>query len=127
MANKVFDDIYIRDIAEAIRYKNGLLTQKYKISQMAEAIREINSCSDTTSTNIEQIKRPLEITNNGTYDIFPSDGYDAMAQVIVDIQVPKSTDADTVGGWSIVVRDNGTPPDQVSSSNTLTFVYTAGG
>ena len=91
MANKVFDDIYIQDIADAIREKNGA-KDEYKVYEMGAAIRAIESNGNTTPTKPEEVK-PATIKTNGIHDIFPTDGY-TMSQVIVDVQVP--TDSATL-------------------------------
>ena len=91
MANKVFDDVYIKDIADAIREKNGA-TDEYKVYEMGAAIRAIEGDGNTTPTKPEEVK-PATIKTNGIHDIFPTDGY-TMSQVIVDVQVP--TDSATL-------------------------------
>lgn len=69
MANKLYDEISIQDIATAIREKNGLTTT-YTVSEMADAIRNINTDS-TGSSDSEGIvpTGTLNITANGVYDV----------------------------------------------------------
>lgn len=61
MANKLYEESDIQNIANAIRSKNGL-AETYTVSQMASAISNIPSCGTTPSgTKV--------ITENGTYDV----------------------------------------------------------
>lgn len=62
------------------------------------------------------------ITQNGTYEILPEEGK-VMSKATVEVDVK---DADTVDGWHVAVRDDGTSPP-TDTTNTLTFVYTKGG
>ncbi len=57
---KLYNEADILDIANAIREKNGT-NNKYKVSQMAQAIRELNV---TQSTPIEQIPNDEAINKN---------------------------------------------------------------
>ena len=94
MANKLYEESHIQNIANAIREKNGKTSQQYKVSQMASAIRAIETSENESSLNIEVVKQYPEITTNGVYDIFPTEGYDAMSQVTVDVHIP--TDNETL-------------------------------
>lgn len=61
MANKLYEENDIQNIANAIRGKNGL-ADTYKVSQMANAISNIPSGGTTPSGT-------KSITENGTYDV----------------------------------------------------------
>ena len=62
MANKLYDETAISNIASAIRTKNG--TQNtYTVSQMADAIIAIPSGGGITPTGT------INISSNGTYDV----------------------------------------------------------
>lgn len=65
MANKLYNEESIRDIANAIRTKNGT-ENTYNVSEMADAILAIvsgGSEGGITPTG------SIDITNNGTYDV----------------------------------------------------------
>ena len=62
------------------------------------------------------------ITKNGEYEILPEEGK-VISKATVEVNVK---DADTVDGWHLSVRDDGTPPPS-GIANTLTFVYNKGG
>ena len=49
MANKLYQEAYIQDIANAIREKNEQSTS-YKVSEMADAIRSLNVILEITFT-----------------------------------------------------------------------------
>ena len=61
MANKLYEESAIQNIANAIRSKNGL-AETYTVSQMASAILNIPASGITPSGT-------KEITENGTYDV----------------------------------------------------------
>lgn len=76
---------------------------------------------EATAKEEQEVTYPT-ITQNGSYEILPDEGK-VMSKAIVEVDVKE---ADTVDGWHISVRDDGSnPPSGVK--NTLTFVYTAGG
>ena len=58
MANRIFDDVDIQNIANAIREKNGS-SNTYLVSEMGDAIRDIPIPEPKLGT--------LEVTENGTY------------------------------------------------------------
>lgn len=66
----------------------------------------------TASQNARQEK---PITQNGEYT--PDEGYSGFSKVTVNV-----TDVDTVDGWHVAVRDDGTAPPS-GTINTITFVY----
>ena len=61
MANKLYEESEIQNIANAIRSKNGL-SETYTVSQMASAILNIPASGIIPSGT-------KEITENGTYDV----------------------------------------------------------
>lgn len=61
MANKLYEESAIQNIANAIRSKNGL-AETYTVSQMASAILSIPASGITPSGT-------KEITENGTYNV----------------------------------------------------------
>ena len=66
----------------------------------------------TASQNARQEK---PITQNGEYT--PDEGYSGFSKVTVNV-----TDVDTVDGWHVDVRDDGSAPPS-GTINTITFVY----
>lgn len=71
MANKLYEETSIQSIATAIRQKNGLST-KYKVGEMAQAVKDIPSGSGSQKEEYHQC--PENVRNfiaNVTYD--PSD------------------------------------------------------
>lgn len=60
MAKKLYTEESIADIADAIREKNGEAT-KYKVSEMGDAVREIETGITPSGT--------INITQNGTVDV----------------------------------------------------------
>jgi hypothetical protein len=116
MANKLYNESYIQDIANAIREKNKDTSNKtYLVSEMGDAVREIN-------TQKPEETKVVPITSNGVVDINPTDGA-VLSKVTVNVDVKE---VDTVDGWHIAVKDNGEPP-AAGTTNTITFVYTKGG
>lgn len=79
MAMKLYSDVDIQDIANAIREKNGQSTT-YKVSDMAAAIGSIPSVSVSSKT----------ITANGTYTAPSGQAY---SPVTVNVPVPKAKQA----------------------------------
>lgn len=63
MGNKLYDEASIRDIATAIREKNGT-TSTYKVSEMGQAIRDI-----TIGEGVTTPTGTIEIVTNGTHDV----------------------------------------------------------
>ena len=63
MANKLYNEEAIREIAVAIREKNGTATT-YNVSEMGQAIRNIPVGSGGITPN-----GTIEITTNGTHDV----------------------------------------------------------
>lgn len=65
MANKLYEEENIKDIAEAIREKNGTVNT-YTVAQMGDAIRDLSvGSSDGSITPTGSIT----ITENGTYNV----------------------------------------------------------
>lgn len=69
MANKLYEESHIQNIADAIRYKNGA-TNKYTVSQMAEAIRNITGGSNEEIIELFP-ERTLSFDDMpGNYEVF---------------------------------------------------------
>lgn len=62
MANKLYEEENIRDIAVAIREKNGS-TNTYNVSEMGDAVRAITGGGENTPTG------SVTITTNGTHNV----------------------------------------------------------
>lgn len=75
MANKLYNETSVENIADAIRAKNGL-SDTYTIGEMAQAILDIPSGSSTLGTK--------SISENGTYNA-SSDNLDGYSQVTVSV------------------------------------------
>lgn len=69
----------------------------------------------TASQNARQEKTFVE---NGEYT--PDDGCSGFSKVTVNV-----TDVDTVDGWHVAVRNDGSAPPS-GTFNTISFVYTGG-
>ena len=76
VANKLYEENYVKDIADAIREKNGT-ENKYKVSEMGAAVRAIAGAA-------EPVLQDKFITENGTYT--PDNGYDGFGEVTVDVE-----------------------------------------
>ena len=68
MSNKLYEESHIQNIANAIREKNGKTSQQYKVSQMADAIKAIETSeNDLLETIIEGTA--IEIKNDNIKNI----------------------------------------------------------
>lgn len=83
-------------------------------SDLTEAVQELK---DKYGKKPEQTKEETYVTN-GTYLITPENDH-VISSAIVNVKV---TNVDTVDGWHLSVRDDGTPPPS-GTINTITFVY----
>ena len=99
------------EIIKSIKQTIELFTAK-AFADLTEAIQELkNKYVDLSNDTVAEDKLALGYT-----------AHDANGDPIVGTGI----NADTVDGWHISVRDDGSnPPSGVK--NTLTFVYTAGG
>lgn len=104
--NKIYEEGYIQDIADAIRTKNGT-QDTYTVSQMATAIENIPSGVGTIEINdngiydVSQyaeadvlVPRPygdIQITTNGTHDVADYEN------AIVNVSVPEPTNEIILG------------------------------
>lgn len=79
MANKLYEESYIQDIASAIRLKNGT-SNTYLVSEMGDAIRAIEGSG---SPSMELLLQEKTITENGEY--IADDGYDGFSSVVVAV------------------------------------------
>lgn len=86
-------------------------------SNLTEAVQELK---DKYGKKPEQTKEETYVIN-GTYLIEPDSG-NVISSATVNVRV---ANADTVGGWHISVRDDGTSPPS-GTINTVTFVYNKG-
>lgn len=86
-------------------------------SNLTEAVQELK---DKYGKKPEQTKEETYVTN-GTYLVEPENGH-VISSATVNVRV---TNADTVDGWHVSVRDDGTPPPN-GTVNTVTFVYNKG-
>lgn len=115
MANVLVNDLYLGDIADAIRSK--LNTQAtYKPSQMANAIESISGGGSSLGAK--------SITANGTYNA-SSDSLDGYSQVTVN--VPQGSTP--TGTKQISITENGTTTEDVTNyaSAEITVDTTDGG
>lgn len=74
MANKLYEENHVKDVADAIREKNGV-TNTYKISEMGAAIRAIKT---------EPKLQNKTITENGTYTA--DSEFDGLGEVTVEVE-----------------------------------------
>lgn len=93
MANKLYDESSIRDIANAIREKKGT-SDTYTVSEMKEAILSMNTGSGPSPTGT------LDITANGVYDV------ETYAEV--DVNITTSGEGGIIPSGSMNITDNGT-------------------
>lgn len=113
MANVLVDENSLKDIADAIRTKNGTQT-KYKPSQMADAIEAISGGGIIPSGTIQ-------ITSNGTVDV--------ANYASAEVNVPTSGTTPT-GTKQISITENGTTTEDVTnyaSAEITVNVPTSGG
>lgn len=103
MANVLVNDLYLGDIADAIRSKLGVQTT-YKPSQMANAIESISGGGGGSSLGTKSI------TANGTYNA-SSDSLDGYSQVTVN--VPQGVTP--TGTKQISITENGTTTEDVTN------------
>ncbi len=92
MANKLYNEESIRDIAVAIREKNGT-TNTYNVSEMGQAIRDIQVGEGGITPS-----GTIEITTNGTHNVTQ------YANASVNVQT--ETDGITPSG-DITITENG--------------------
>lgn len=104
MAKKLYEESNIYDIACAIREKCGG-SDTYKTCDMPDAIRALSVAADP-------VIRPLEVTQNGTYNV-PA-GTDGYNPVVVNVSTGGSGGNDT-GILSGTIAGNYT-------NNTVTFL-----
>lgn len=102
MANVLVNDLYLGNIADAIREKLNVQT-KYKPSEMANAIDSISGGGSTPTIN------SLSVTENGTYTAPTGvDGYSP-----VTVNVPQGVTP--TGTKQISITQNGTTTEDVTN------------
>lgn len=111
MASVIVNDIYLTDIGDAIREKNGS-TDTYKPSEMSTAILAIQSGGSEPA-----VIEPLEILNNGTYTA--PEGVDGYSPITVNVPqdgAPTDEELTITGncqyrfaynGWNWIIEKNG--------------------
>ena len=77
MANKLYEETHIQNIANAIRGKTGK-TDTMTVSQMASEINGI-------TTKSEIVLQEKTVTSNGV--VTPDSGYDGLSKVVVNIDM----------------------------------------
>lgn len=82
MANKLYNETAIQDIAVAIREKNGS-SDTYTVSQMGDAIRGISVGSSVSL----QEEKTVDVFENGQTTVEPDSGYDGLKKVIINTTV----------------------------------------
>lgn len=113
MANVLVDENSLKDIADAIRTKNGTQT-KYKPSQMADAIEAISGGGIIPSGTIQ-------IASNGTVDV--------TNYASAEVNVPTSGTTPT-GTKQISITENGTTTEDIAnyaSAEIVVNVPSSGG
>lgn len=90
-----------KEIAKAIRAKNGQTNKYYKPEDMSTAIRNIPT---NTSSDVK-IQDEVIATENGY--VYPDEGYDALSGVYVDVPIP---DGYIIPSGEFKVDNNGTYP-----------------
>ena len=114
MSNVLVNDLYLGDIADAIREKLNVQTT-YKPSEMANAIESISGGGSSLGTK--------SITANGTYNA-SSDSLDGYSQVTVN--VPQGVTP--TGTKQISITQNGTTTEDVTNyANAEITVNVSGG
>lgn len=99
------------EIIKSLKQTIELFTEK-AFADLTEAIQELkNKYVDLSNDTVAEDKLALGYTAHDSYGVKITGS---------------GINADTVDGWHIAVRDDGTPPPS-DVTNTLTFVYTAGG
>lgn len=106
MANKLYNETSIQDIAMAIREKNGL-EDKYNVSQMGDAIRALSGGGILPTGTLD-----IDITENGTtnYDVT---NYERVS-VTVNIESGNSGSGDSNNGNSIKIGNMDNSPNLIN-------------
>lgn len=76
MANKMYEETYIQDIADAIRERNGNATDTYRVSEMGSAVRNIPS-GDGCDHQIKVYTGTISetISDSGAYAVLAKDSF----------------------------------------------------
>ena len=97
MANKLYEESHIQNIANAIRGKTGK-TVTMKVSQMATEIGGITVGSDP-------VLQEKTVTKNGP--VTPDSGYDGLSKVNVNVDTEVKLQEKTVTENGVVTPDSG--------------------
>jgi hypothetical protein len=89
MANKLYTENSIQNIADAIRYKNNLLSATYRVSDMAQAI--LNLPSDNVHLEVvTQEQRNASIAYDSTYSNIGSYAFQRCS-LLTSVSFPECT------------------------------------
>ena len=95
MANKLYEETSIRNIAKAIREKSGS-TDTYKVSEMAQAIK-------TLQTGSNEVKQAKTITPTvADQVVLPDNGFTCLSKVTVR-GIPYKESSNSAGGTTITI------------------------
>ena len=86
-------------------------------NNLTEAVQELKNKYGKKPEKIQEIS----YDTNGTHILTPDEGY-VMSGAIINIDIKN---AETVDGWHVSIREDGTPPPN-GTENTITFVYNKG-
>ena len=123
MANKLYNDVSVQDIADAIREKNGLSTT-YTISQMGNAIRAIPTGSAINNQNktVTPTESQQSVTPDSGYTGLGTVTVEAIESTYVGSSIPRRTSEDLIFNNGSVYAQLGYYPGEayyVVPSSTL--------
>lgn len=105
MANKLYEEQHIQNIANAIREKTGK-TDSLLVSAMAEEIEGITTKSDP-------ILQDKNVTENGEYSA--DEGYDGLGKVTVEVVEDLTNLVDLLGDGEVIEGAEGNIFDELAA------------